>query len=121
MSRRKFWDFGKTCGMDMTTGHDGFTNQITAGAWCGWRYVWHTYVAPLTRERDQLRARIAELEAERAELVKDRERVAEVHAYLLGEAPIAGRWFGDDLPPKTPKFWWRKHLRQAIDAAREVE
>ena len=41
----------------------------------------------------------------------DRE-LAEVIAFLLGEAEINGKWFGDRHPGDQP-YWWRKHLRAA--------
>lgn len=50
---------------------------------------------------------------------EDTKRFKEVVRFLLGEAPLDGRWFGDD-PPTTPKgrpmpYWWRSHLRSAAE------
>lgn len=38
-----------------------------------------------------------------------------VVAFLLGEAPLDGVWFGE-VPPGKPTFWWRSHLRAALIA-----
>lgn len=35
-------------------------------------------------------------------------------AFLLGEAPLDGVWFGDPHPAEKGKFWWRTHLRAAL-------
>lgn len=40
----------------------------------------------------------------------------EVAAFLLGEAPLDGAWFGDTRPSEHGQFWWRKHLRAALAA-----
>ena len=40
----------------------------------------------------------------------------EVAAFLLGEAPLDGAWFGDTRPSEHGQFWWRKHLRDALSA-----
>lgn len=50
---------------------------------------------------------------------KDLKRFKEVVRFLLGEAELDGRWFGDD-PPTTAKgqpkpYWWRSHLRIASE------
>jgi hypothetical protein len=49
---------------------------------------------------------------------KDVERVLptleQVHAFLLGTAPIDGLWFGDADSGRP--YWWRKFLRAAIAA-----
>lgn len=39
-------------------------------------------------------------------------------AFLLGEEPLEGVWFGDPHPTEKGAFWWRKHLR---DAAKELK
>lgn len=39
--------------------------------------------------------------------------LAAVHAFLFGEAPLNGAWFGE-RPPGLPPFWWRVLLRDAI-------
>lgn len=46
------------------------------------------------------------------------EGLREVVAFLLGEGPLDGQWFGDS-PPDGQKgaFWWRHRLRQALVAA----
>ncbi len=38
----------------------------------------------------------------------------EVAAFLLGEAPLDGFWFGERHP--AGGFWWREHLRAALAA-----
>lgn len=38
----------------------------------------------------------------------------EVAAFLLGEAPLDGFWFGERHP--AGGFWWREHLRAALSA-----
>ena len=38
----------------------------------------------------------------------------EVAAFLLGEAPLDGFWFGERHP--AGGFWWREHLRAALEA-----
>jgi hypothetical protein len=38
--------------------------------------------------------------------------LAEVLAFLLGEAPLDGLNFGDNLPDR-PRYWWRHILREA--------
>lgn len=57
--------------------------------------------------------------------------LADVLAFLLGEAPLDGLNFGDNLPDR-PRYWWRHVLREAArpllprtaleanDAAREA-
>lgn len=40
--------------------------------------------------------------------------MAEVVEFLCGEAPLDGVWFGDPPPPGRGPFWWRKHLRAAL-------
>jgi hypothetical protein len=35
--------------------------------------------------------------------------VAELVAFLNGEASLDGRWFADDMYPRE-RYWWRKHL-----------
>lgn len=37
-------------------------------------------------------------------------------AFLLGEGEIDGCSFGDDHPTYTGKFWWRAHLRSAMES-----
>lgn len=39
-----------------------------------------------------------------------------VFAFLLGEGPLDGVWFGDrsNHPTEKGAFWWRKHLRAAL-------
>ncbi len=41
-----------------------------------------------------------------------------VAAFLLGEWPLQGVWYGEWPEGERGKYWWRKHLRAAIDAAR---
>ena len=40
----------------------------------------------------------------------------EVMAFLLGEGPLDGVWFGDRHPTEKGAFWWRKHLRAAMSS-----
>ena len=37
----------------------------------------------------------------------------ELIAFLLGEAPLDGVWFGEDHPERPGSFWWRQDLREA--------
>lgn len=46
--------------------------------------------------------------------------VVEVFAFLRGEGPLEGVWFGDDHPTEKGKFWWRKHLRSAADLIEQL-
>jgi hypothetical protein len=39
-----------------------------------------------------------------------------VFAFLLGEGELEGLWFGDEHPDHYGAFWWRAHLRKAIEA-----
>lgn len=39
---------------------------------------------------------------------------APVFAFLLGEGPLDGTWFGE---PRKPTYWWRKYLRAALPAS----
>lgn len=44
-------------------------------------------------------------------------REAPVFAFLLGEGPLEGYWFGEHRPSgksHPANFWWRKHLRAAL-------
>ena len=43
----------------------------------------------------------------------------EVVAFLTGEAPLDGVWFGGVHPTERGAFWWRKHLRQALPEAEQ--
>jgi hypothetical protein len=43
------------------------------------------------------------------------DQLAPVLAFLAGEAPLDGVWFGDPHPTERGAFWWRKHLRAAAD------
>ncbi len=41
--------------------------------------------------------------------------MAEVVRFLMGEAPLEGRWFDDPGDPHSGSaYWWRKHLTEAI-------
>lgn len=40
--------------------------------------------------------------------------IEEVMMFLCGEAMLDGRWFGS-IHKDRPVFWWRKHLRAAVD------
>lgn len=70
-----------------------------------------------------LRARLAKYEdAEGRPLQTSMpDALSKVGAFLLGEDEIEGCGFGE-TPPLYPKFWWRKHLRAAMESqAREIE
>jgi hypothetical protein len=47
--------------------------------------------------------------------------LAEITAFLTGEAPLEGVWFGERTPAEKGMFWWRKRLiadaNQAADHA----
>lgn len=43
------------------------------------------------------------------------QQLTSVVKFLLGEGEIDGYGFGEQ-PPHHPPFWWRRHLREAIDA-----
>ncbi len=36
-------------------------------------------------------------------------------AFLDGSASIGGLWYGDKHPTERGAFWWRKHLRKAVE------
>ena len=40
--------------------------------------------------------------------------------FLMGECTLNGFQFGE-TPEGAGKYWWRKHLRAAIDAARVAQ
>ena len=41
--------------------------------------------------------------------------------FLMGEAALDGVWFGDsDTDNPRPRYWWRKHLRAAIEQQEAV-
>lgn len=42
--------------------------------------------------------------------------LAEVAAFLLGEAPLDGLWYGEPDPKRRGEFWWRTPLRAALAA-----
>jgi hypothetical protein len=44
----------------------------------------------------------------------------DVIAFLMGEAPLDGVWFGDKHPTEKGAFWWRKHLRAIASSPAEV-
>lgn len=55
----------------------------------------------------------------RSKVNANTKRLKEVVRFLLGEAPLDGRWFGDD-PPKMKSgrprpFWWRAELRTVAE------
>ena len=37
--------------------------------------------------------------------------------FLMGEGELAGVWFGDKPDSERGNFWWRKHLRAALEKA----
>ncbi|OZI74543.1 hypothetical protein [Bordetella genomosp. 12] len=39
-----------------------------------------------------------------------------VFAFLLGEGPLHGVYFGERAPGAVGKWWWRKYLRAALSA-----
>lgn len=40
-------------------------------------------------------------------------KLREIGAYLLGEAPLDGSWFGE-TPEGRDRYWWRTPLRDAL-------
>lgn len=40
--------------------------------------------------------------------------MAEVVRFLMGEAPLEGRWFDEPDPHVGGAYWWRKHLTEAL-------
>jgi hypothetical protein len=38
---------------------------------------------------------------------------ADVIAFLHGESPLEGHWYGESWPPLEGKFWWRKYLPES--------
>ncbi len=44
------------------------------------------------------------------------EKLEDVVAFLLGEKPLRGHWFGDTVPTERGTYWWRTPLRQALTA-----
>lgn len=42
-------------------------------------------------------------------------------AFLNGEAPLDGCWFGEDPPPGEGRYWWRKPLNAALSAQAEAQ
>lgn len=44
----------------------------------------------------------------------------EVLAFLLGEGPLDGVWFGDKHPTERGAFWWRKNLRALLSPPEPV-
>lgn len=79
-----------------------------------------------------LRDRLAQLEFDRAH--EALEKQAGIHVsqqasaeptrddvitFLLGEAPLDGVWFGEKHPTYPGRFWWRAHLRKAIEPSAE--
>lgn len=50
-------------------------------------------------------------------------RLREVRAFLNGEAPLYGHWFGDSVPSvegRPRAFWWRQYLTCLTEAADEI-
>jgi hypothetical protein len=45
-------------------------------------------------------------------------KLPEVIAFLQGEVPLEGVWYGEPHPSGKP-YWWRTHLREALAAAPE--
>lgn len=41
----------------------------------------------------------------------------DVVAFLLGEGPLDGVWFGEKPVGERGQYWWRKHLRAASRSA----
>lgn len=48
-----------------------------------------------------------------------KEALKTVAAFLLGEGTLDGRWLSDPPPTyiagRPATYWWRKHLRKAVD------
>lgn len=47
----------------------------------------------------------------------DTVELSEVIAFLQGEGPLQGVWFGEKPEGERGNFWWRKHLRAAMRSA----
>lgn len=45
----------------------------------------------------------------------------EALAFLFGEGPLDGVWFGDEHPTERGAFWWRKNLRALISPPEPTE
>jgi hypothetical protein len=61
-------------------------------------------------ETDMGRARIAETPETEALNVA----LSGLNAFLCGELPLDGVWFGQKHPNKVGNFWWRKHVRRVM-------
>ena len=44
-----------------------------------------------------------------------------VFAFLLGEGPLDGQWFGDRHPSEKGAYWWRKHLHAALASVQRAD
>jgi hypothetical protein len=50
--------------------------------------------------------------------------LAEIHAFLLGDGPLEGVWYGDmksdvEVDAAAGRYWWRRVLRTTIAASKE--
>lgn len=72
--------------------------------------------AGYAEKRRALFAYVRDLEVRAApvQAVRLSEEQRAVLAFLHGEAPLDGAWFGDQRPTERGAFWWRKHLRAAF-------
>jgi len=84
--RRKFEQFCSRVALDVRRNSDGFKSTLTDGAWLGWREAFAVFQSDV----DSLRARVAELEAEKAELVKDR-------MFNMQNGPRIPWWLGEAI------------------------
>jgi len=76
-----------------------YTEDCVEAQWQGWAAAKRE--ASTEQQKDEARdaAMSPELQA--------------MHAFLLGEAPLGGVWFGD-RHPESKEWWWRNNLRAAI-------
>ncbi|MDP9196105.1 MAG: DUF551 domain-containing protein [Pseudomonadota bacterium] len=44
----------------------------------------------------------------------------EVVKFLCGQGPLNGVWFGEKPEGETGNFWWRKHLRKALNTRANI-
>ena len=49
-------------------------------------------------------------------MIDEKKNDGDIFEFLLGEMPFNGCWFGERQKYETGAFWWRKHLREALEA-----
>lgn len=83
-----------------------------------------TYRDAYEAAEQALTAYESHLQAEGMAVVPVADARAPVFAFLLGEGPLDGRWFGD-APPVVGKYprpyWWRKNLRETLSASPSIK